>query len=172
MNENCDVENLEITDNSINQNKKLRVFQVLIPVIMSVLVIVLFNTVFLLGIVPTESMAPTLDGDNNLIITYRLAKTYDVGDVIVFMHEGNRFVKRVAFCGGDTILFDGQITTIPNGEYFVLGDNTDNSLDSRYWDYPFVRENEIVGVVIFPSCKNQYAATLREPFIVNGGINP
>lgn len=39
----------------------------------------------------------------------------------------------------------GQDFTVPDGKYFVLGDNRENSKDSRFFKNPFIPSDHIVG---------------------------
>lgn len=122
--------------------KKRTIF--LIPVMVFIGILILFRTVFFIGFVPSGSMEPTLK-TNSLIFGTRIYGTLKEGDIIVFQHEDGVMVKRIAGVGGQEIIVDGVSYLVPENCYFVLGDNRDNSWDSRFWADPFVSKESVIA---------------------------
>lgn len=119
----------------------------LIPIIAALLVYLLFQTVLLIGYVPTASMEPTLE-EGSYILGLRLYGNLKTGDIVIFEYEGGLLVKRIAAIGGDELMVDGVRYIVPEGFYLMLGDNSENSYDSRYWEVPYVNEEVIVAKLI------------------------
>lgn len=101
------------------------------------------------------------------------------GDIIIFKYpddESQLFIKRIIGLPGELIrIEDGKIYidgsdepleedylkeewvvgtgpyefVVPADSYFMMGDNRNNSKDSRYWNNPFVAKNKIVGKAQF-----------------------
>lgn len=126
---------------------KRKPFWLLIPVFFVLLIFILFRFVFIIGYVPTESMEPTINKES-MILGVRVYGELEVGDIVIFEKDGEFMVKRIAAKGGDIITVDDRVYEVPDGCYFMLGDNKNNSYDSRYWDEPYVNGEKIVAKVI------------------------
>ncbi len=99
--------------------------------------------------IPTGSMEPgVLRGDYVLADkTAYNRMSPKKGDLVIFVYPDNRskrFIKRLEALPGDTVVFpDGSKQQVPHGFIYVLGDNRENSVDSRI--FGFVPLADVVG---------------------------
>lgn len=128
-----------------------------------------------LMLIQGDSMEPSYHSWQ-LVLLDKHTKRYDCGDVVVFRSEGLKavLVKRVAAVPGDTVwivdgilykngapaedgLVNGRLSyagiaeeplTLMENEYFLLGDNHEESRDSRYEEVGRVLTEDILGKVI------------------------
>jgi signal peptidase I len=77
-----------------------------------------------------------LTGVSHRILNDETQSTYRREGVYPFPHSENCSYRS-----------DGFTCIVPAGNYFMMGDNRDNSLDSRYWG--FVPDQNIVGKAFF-----------------------
>jgi signal peptidase I len=125
--------------------------------------------------VPTESMVSTIMPKDRVIanrLSY-LVKKPQRGDIVVFKFPDNEsvaYVKRIIGVPGDTVSVKEGVVYIngnkqdepylkephsgnygpfkvPEGRYFMMGDNRDNSRDSRFWENKYVARDKILGKV-------------------------
>ena len=142
-------------------NRIGKVRTLVIPAVLTFFTFIVFKYICFVGYVPTSSMEPTLKTGSYIIGT-RVFDDLQKGDIVVFKKDGLLLVKRIYGCPGDVIdrsglkymnhspipIFEEPLITVPEDQYFLLGDNSDDSWDSRYWDKPFIRSEDIVAKLL------------------------
>lgn len=143
-------------------------------IIAAIAAFILFNYVVLVARVVSGSMEPTVM-TGAYTFSNRLAYTLgnpQRGDVAFFYQTDEPkkvFLKRVIGLPGDHVVvahgsvyvnekklkepyvleemddyLDGE-WNVPDGKYFVMGDNRNNSDDSRHWRHPFVDRKDFIA---------------------------
>lgn len=125
--------------------------------------------------IASGSMEPTIHSGSIVMVERSpLVRKYGRKDVVVFpdpIDSGILYCKRIIGMPGDVVeIVEGRTYingeelsepylenaftgsngpfTVPDGCFFVMGDNRAHSVDSRFWSEPYIREEDIKGKVI------------------------
>ena len=90
-----------------------------------------------------EERIPLGDKPEASVTSMRLHRLLNDADRPAFVPGADEFM----FKDNCRYTVEGVTCKVPAGHYFMMGDNRDNSLDSRYWG--FVPEKNIVGKAFF-----------------------
>lgn len=135
------------------------------------------NTVVASAKVPTGSMETTVMTGSRIMINRLAYWNQDPkrGDIVTFYYPDDGktiYLKRIMGLPGEVIegingmvYINGTAFTedyteeklledfgpfiVPEDSYFMLGDNRNHSLDSRYWKNTYVKRDEIIGKAEF-----------------------
>ena len=151
------------------KEKTLNILKEVYPYIIIILVVVLIRTFIVTPVsVDGPSMNETLH-NGEILILKKFDKSFDRYDVVVFKRKDSKLIKRVLALPGEKIKCVSGIIYVNNeeiddshahgktddfsevivgeNEYFVVGDNRENSFDSRFFGP--VNKDSILGTTDF-----------------------
>lgn len=144
-----------------------------IPYVIIVIAVILLRTFVVTPvIVDGDSMNDTLK-DGQILLLKKYDKNFERFDIVVFEYEDSKLVKRIIGLPGDHVEYEdgvlyinGEIIEdqfasitgnfdlqylgydkVPDGYYFVMGDNRTRSVDSRR--IGLIKEENIDGITDF-----------------------
>lgn len=148
-------------------------------IIAIIVAFVITHFIIVNAVVPTGSMKNTIMPNDRLVafrLSY-LFSDPERYDIVVFKapdDESTLYVKRIIGLPGEKVnIIDGKVFiddqevplsddyimedmlgsfgpyTVPENSYFMLGDNRNDSQDSRYWENTFLPKENILGKVLF-----------------------
>ncbi len=168
----CQAGGIYLSGNVRRWIREILPYAVLLGAVLLFRIFILINAT-----IPTESMENTIMTGTRVMglkCSYWFSEP-ERGDIIVFKAPDDPdtpYVKRIIGLPGDTVeIIDGQTYVngealeedylaepmegsfgpyeVPEGAYFVMGDNRNHSLDARYWRNTYVYKDAIWGKVYF-----------------------
>ena len=156
----------------LDKIKKVQWWKIIVFVLMYLAFVFICREVLMVAIVDGASMEDTLHNEDILIC--RRTTNLKHGDIVTFKSskDNENLIKRVIALGGDTVKIENNKVYVNNkkidepyiksrmvtndykeikvqeGYVFVLGDNRNNSLDSRYESVGLVNVDEQVSGIV------------------------
>ena len=154
--------------------KENKAKKILISLIIILLLYLTINYFFMYFRVVNDSMSPNLNTEDYIIAIK--SNSYESGDIIVFEQEDKVLIKRIIASSNekvnidqngnvfvnDEFLYEPYIQsksiepynikfpyTVQENNFFIMGDNRKNSIDSRMHEIETVSENELLGKYLF-----------------------
>ena len=152
---------------------------VVVVVLAIVMAVVINTFLLINAVVPSASMENNVMTGDRLFgnrLAY-LREDPERGDIIIFRYpddESQLFIKRIIGLPGETVeIVDGKVYIdgaqdalnepyiaqemlgsfgpyeVPEGAYFVMGDNRNYSADARFWNNTYVYRDKILGKAVF-----------------------